>query len=89
MQSNLLSLITKQGNIMQGFNNQGVPDYMNQTPNARMQQVPETDDLPMLTPVQGFNDNANSNHQGDLGGAVMSTQTISEPSETSKLDTKA
>ena len=74
---------------MQAFNRQGVPNYMNQTPNARMQQSAETDDLPILKPVQGFNSDATTNHEGDLGGVVMSTQTYNDPSETSKLDSNS
>lgn len=80
--------IPKQGNIMQGFNSQGIPDYMNQTPDARMRQAAETDDLPILKPVQGFNSDATTNHEGDLGGVVMSTQTYNDPADTSKLDSK-
>jgi hypothetical protein len=53
---------------MQGFNSQGVPDYMNQTPDARMPQPKATDDLPVLKPQNGNHNTAN--HEGDVGGAV-------------------
>jgi hypothetical protein len=54
---------------MQGYNSQGVPDYMNQTPDARMQQAATTDSLPILKPVNGFNSDGSTTHTGELGGA--------------------
>jgi hypothetical protein len=55
---------------MQGFNSQGVPDYMNQTPDARMQQAAVTDDLPILKPIKDSKDSdLTTSHEGDLGGA--------------------